>query len=406
MYTKILVALDGSRWSLTGGDIALELARRLGAELVAAHIYDAGIHNLRFREMEPVLPPLYQEHQKLKDLRDAHNRLMFEGFESLSQGYMEDYVARVKEQGVPVHAVQREGRNYLHLIELIQQHNIQLTVLGAHGLGHIPSADLGSTALRVLRHAPVDVLIARRPLAGERILVGIDGSREALDALRRASVWARVMERDLELVAAYDPFFHDQVFKTMAASFSPDRQEEVGLAIQEELHEQIIDDGLGRLYQTFLDQAAEQGSGNGLAVKSRLVKGKAFRVLADEALPPEVDLVVVGCFGQHRGELVDLGSTCEALVRQCPANVLVTRSISLPPADSEQDRTPLVWDADAQEQLNRVPPFARPMARSSVEGLARARGASRVTLRDFRDLAGRMKIPIPGHTEDEGTGSG
>jgi len=401
MYRKILVALDGSRWSLAGGEIALELALRLGGELMAAHVYDEGIHSLRFREMEPVLPSRYQEVQKLQGLRDGHHRLMSEGFESLSRGYMEEFVSRAGELGVPVHAVQREGRNYLELIELIRQHNIHLTVLGAHGLGYIPSGELGSTALRVLRHAAGDVLIARRRPGGGRVLVGIDGSRDALDALRRATVWARALERDLELVAVYDPFFHDQVFKTMAASFSPERQEEVGLAKQEELHEQIVDDGLGRLYQTFLTQALEQSSARGVAAKSRLVKGKAFRALADEALPPEVDLVVVGRFGQHRRDPIDLGSTCEALVRQCPANVLVTRSTAEPPADSDQDRKPLEWDADAQEQLNRVPPFARPMARSGVEGLTRARGAARVTLKDFLALASRLGMPVP-QADEEG----
>ncbi len=400
MYRKILVALDGSRWSLIGGDIALELARRLGAELVAAHVYDAGIHHQRFREMEPVLPGRYQERRRLQDLRAAHGRLMSEGFESLSQGYMEDFVARAGEQGVPIQAAQREGRNYLHLIDLIRQHDVHLTVLGAHGLGHIRSGELGSTTLRVLRHAPGDVLIARRRLAGRRLLVGIDGSRDASDALRRATVWARTLERDLEPVAVYDPFFHDQVFKTMAASFSAERREEVGLAKQEELHEQIVDDGLGRLYQSFLTQAAEECSAQGVSAQPRLLRGKAFRALADEALSPEVDLVIVGRFGQHRQDLIDLGSTCEALVRQCPANVLVTRSSAEPPADSDQVRKPMAWDADAWEQLDRIPPFVRPMARSGVEGLARARGASRVTRQDVLELAGRLGMPVPGPDEE------
>ena len=64
MYSKILVALDGSEWSAYGAGIALELAHRLGAGLVAAHVYDSGIHSLRFREMERVLPRQYQKEER------------------------------------------------------------------------------------------------------------------------------------------------------------------------------------------------------------------------------------------------------------------------------------------------------------------------------------------------------
>lgn len=395
MYSKILVALDGSEWSAYGAGIALELAHRLGAGLVAAHVYDSGIHSLRFREMERVLPRQYQKEEKLQDLRDSHGRLMFEGFESMSRGYMEDFVAEARAKGAGVEAVQREGRNYLTLLGLAHEYQVQLIVLGAFGLGKVPEAVLGSTALRVLRQADCDVLIARRPLAGRRLLVGIDGSGEAAAALRRAAVWARSLNKDLELAAVYDPFFHDEVFKTMASSFSPERQEEVGLAKQEELHEQIIDDGLGQLYTAFLEQAEQQVREPGLEVTTTLLQGKAYRTLSEQAGSTDVDLVVVGRFGQHREESSLLGSNSEALVRQCEANVLVTRAASVTERKPVQAENPLDWDQDALELLERVPAFARPMARGGVEAGVRSRGAGRVTRSDFLALARRMGMPIP-----------
>jgi nucleotide-binding universal stress UspA family protein len=395
VYSKILVALDGSEWSAYGAGIALELAHRLGTELVAAHVYDSGIHSLRFREMERVLPRRYQKEEKLQDLRDSHGRLMYEGFESMSRGYMEDFVAEARAKGAGVEAVQREGRNYLTLLGLAHEYQVQLIVLGAFGLGKVPEAVLGSTALRVLRQADCDVLIARRPLAGRRLLVGIDGSGEAAAALRRAAAWARILNKDLELAAVYDPFFHDEVFKTMASSFSPERQEEVGLAKQEELHEQIIDDGLGQLYAAFLEQAEQQVREPGIEVTTTLLQGKAYRTLSEQAGSTDVDLVVVGRFGQHREEASLLGSNSEALVRQCGANVLVTRAASATGGKSVQTENPLDWDQNALELLERVPEFARPMARGGVEAGVRSRGAARVTRADFLDLARRMGMPIP-----------
>jgi nucleotide-binding universal stress UspA family protein len=212
-------------------------------------------------------------------------------------------------------------------------------------------------------------------------------------------VWARTLDRELDLTAVYDPFFHDQVFKTMAASFSPERQEEVGLVKQEELHEQIIDDGLGELYRIFLDQAAGRTREDGLEAEARLRQGKAYRVLADEGKRPDVDLVVVGRFGQHREEGTPLGSNSEAVVRLCRANVLVTRAAPRPQGISDPAEAPLEWDPAAEKQLESVPAFARPMARSGVERAVRARGGDRITEKDFWEMAERMGMPRPDTTD-------
>ncbi len=395
MYSKLLVALDGSPWSLIGGEIALSLACSLGAELVVAHVYDSAIHTRRFLELEPVLPSRFQNEKKLQDLRDGHDALMFEGFESLSRGYIEEFLARARERGIQAEEVHREGRNYLILLELAKELQAQLIVLGAYGLGHIPQCEVGSTVLRVLRQAECDVLIARRALAGRRVLVGIDGSAEALSALRQAEIWARALARDLILTAVYDPFFHDQVFKTMAASFSPERQEHVGLAKQEELHEQIIDDGLGQLYQIFLNQGLQTVRKSGLKITTRLRQGKAYRILADEAEDPGVDLVVVGRYGQNRHAAVDLGSHSESLVRQCAANILVTRGLENPVSSLHARKVGMEWDTAALERLATLPAFVRPMAKMGVERFVQSQGSRRVDLKDFLKTAKKMGMSFP-----------
>jgi nucleotide-binding universal stress UspA family protein len=393
MYSRILVALDGSSWSLIGGEIALDLARAEGAELLAAHVYDTGIHNLRFREMEPVLPPSYRNGEKLQELRSSHGRLISEGFESLSLGYMEEYIESARGRAVPLKIVHREGRNYITLLEIAEEFQVQLIVMGAHGLGFIPGAEMGSTALRVMRHSAQDILITRRRPSGRRIQVGIDGSPDALEAARRAEVWGRAWEGELELTAVYDPFFHDEVFKTMAASFSPQRREEVGLAKQEELHERIIDDGLGQLYRTFLERAHRQAKDSGIPVRSRLERGKAYRVLADRTRSLELGLSVVGRYGQHREERMPVGSTAEALARLSESNVLITRPAERTSEGSVRSGKQLEWEAEALDLLQRVPAFARPMARAGVERAVRGKGADRVTAEDVLGLAARLGMP-------------
>ena len=258
MYQTILVCLDGSEYSIAGGEAALKLAGYLGSNIAALHVYAARLHDTRFKDMEPGLAEQYQEERKLEDLRGTHTSLISEGLEALSRGYMDEFVVKARSGGIQVNEANTQGRNYVKILEEAKERGADLIVLGAHGLGRLDDGSLGSTASRVLQHAVCDVLIVRRPLSsGGKVVVGVDGSDEARSAVRKAAVWMRLTQGSLELVAAYDPFFHNKVFKTMARSLSPERQEEVGLSEQEKLHKEIIDDGLGALYLDFLKAADE-----------------------------------------------------------------------------------------------------------------------------------------------------
>ena len=396
MYAKILVALDGSKYSLTGGDIAVSIAQVLGSEIIATHIYDAGIHTTRFGEMEPVLPEQYQDEKTINRLRLAHDDLINEGFDALSRGYVEEFVGAVKKKSVPVATTYREGRNYVQLINLIEDQKVNIVVLGAAGLGETDGR-VGSNAQRVLRHSTCDVLISRKPwTSGGRILVGIDGSEESFSALRKASFWARALKKTILLVAAYDPEFHVRVFKTMAHSLSEERQEEVGLSKQESLHDQIIDDGLGELYLGFLHDAERRCRETGLECEINLLQAKPYKGVLNLVESEEIDLVVVGRFGHHRGELVKIGSNSEAVASLAPTNVLVTSPSEAKPLAEESEDAEMEWEQEAVDALQRVPSFARPMARAAVENEIRAKGGDRVSLEDFRNVASKFGMGKPG----------
>lgn len=400
MYAKILVALDGSKYSVVGGRIALDLAKRLGSEIIASHVYDAQIHSSRFQEMEPVLPSRYQDEDYLSDLRRSHDGLIFEGFDSLSRGYIEDFVSTAGKEGVFITEVHREGRNYAELIRIAEEQGANLIVMGAHGLGDAKDGILGSTALRVLRLASCDVFIARQMLRGGNVLVGIDGSQDALLSLRKAIIWSRSFGKNLKLAAAYDPKFHVQVFTAMADSLSPERQEEVGLSKQEELHKQIIDDGLGKLYKSFLDQALESCRQVKPMPEAVLLQGKAYKSLIDHA-GNDADLIVAGRFGHHRQEMVEIGSNSEALAQLAPTNVLITEPLKSDKQHITATQEKLEWEQEALDRLNKIPPFARSMAKSGVERFIRAKGGTKVTLQEFNELAESLGMTPPKDKKDE-----
>jgi nucleotide-binding universal stress UspA family protein len=93
---------------------------------------------------------------------------------------------------------------------------------------------------------------------------------------------------------------------------------------QEKLHDEIIDDGLGKIYRDYLDRAVRMGQDEGVAVKSALLAGKAYDEIKKylENKPPS--LLVVGRFGAHKTDEQDIGSTAENLLRLAPCNVLIS----------------------------------------------------------------------------------
>ncbi len=323
MYSRILVALDGSEYSISGGQIALALARGLSSQILACHVYDSKIHHTRFREMEPGLPARFQGKESLHHLRHAHDSLISDGFRALSKGYMEHFVADARTAGITTREITVEGRNYAKILETAHAQKTDLIVLGAHGMGAFNDGLLGSTAARVLRHARCDVLIARRALGSGGILVGIDGSDQAVAALRKGAILGDTLKRSLHVAAAYDPDFHNEVFKTMAHTLSAQRQEEVGLARQEHLHEKFIDGGLNALYKTFLERVRKQAGILNTETSSELLQGKAYQALVGYSGKIGADLVVVGRHGFHREKMSEIGSNAEALIRLGKTNILV-----------------------------------------------------------------------------------
>ena len=131
----------------------------------------------------------------------------------------------------------------------------------------------------------------------------------------------------------------------------------------------------------------------------RLLEGKPYRALADHAEGSEADLLVVGRFGRHREQASRIGSNADALVRAAKTNVLVTSSgkpvdeskrlTVEQPAAREVDaaQAPLEWDADVEDRLQRIPPFARPMAKRAIEAAARDAGETRVSMARFEAVA-------------------
>jgi nucleotide-binding universal stress UspA family protein len=405
MYKHILIAMDGSEPSRFAAQAAANLAIAIDARITVCHIYGVEIHRHRFSEMEPGLPANYQEQKTLSNLRTAHGKLIQEGFRALSTGYVEDFVASSRDAGINIDSIAIEGRSYVGILQIAEKYRIDLISLGADGLGAIDNGMLGGTTTRVLHNAMCDVLVARRAPTNGPILTGVDGSEQALNAVAKAIEFGRATKRPVHMIAAYDPDFHTKVFGVMTHSLSPQRQEEVGLAKQEKLHDDIINDGLGKLYKQFLNQAQQRFSDNGSVVKTFLTTGKAYCALDKQVRDSGADLIVISRHGHHHEYCSHLGSNAEGLLRTTSGNVLlvggINEAVKSPKpvshsVESSESPSKITWDSNAEARLQRVPSFVRIMAKRAVENAVRESGKNYVSADDFDSVATKFGMGIKG----------
>jgi len=390
VYRKILVGLDGSKWSDHAGQAALALTKSLACALAACHVYAAQMHRVRFSEMEIGLPTRYQSQERLGQLRDTHDDIIGGGMKIISDAYLAQFVARATAENVKADSFTPEGRNYVEFVRVAKETQSDLLIVGAQGLGAVPESTLGSFAERALLLGGTDTLIMKREwnLRGRPIVVGVDGSQCSYDALRVAAEIANRSGTAVRAVGVYDPFFHTGVFNSISTALTNGQASRFNFAAQERLHDEIIDDGLKALYDKRVSKGIELLGPEGGTVKKEILTGKVFSQLSHYSSVANAALLVVGRHGVHQEESSIIGSTTLALARTCPTNLLVVG----PPSTDHAGSQPVVQQVAPRAPLSSapMPPQARApdLASSASPFVDEGRVEARVvTLKKAKKLA-------------------
>lgn len=138
-----------------------------------------------------------------------------------------------------------------------------------------------------------------------KILIGLDGSEMAEQALDRALMLAELTGAELHAVSV------EERLPAYAAT--------VGETMEEERYEHHYFAGVQR-------RARKRAGERGLDLKVGVVAGHAAHALVEKARSGGFDLVVIGHTGHSRLHNIFLGSTADRVVESAPCSVLVVHA--------------------------------------------------------------------------------
>jgi nucleotide-binding universal stress UspA family protein len=197
MFTTAIVPFDGSPLSARALPYALRLARA-GTRLVLVRGYLTQDAELSFAAHYPYLPA--RERERLE-----YRRAQAE-FTAAVERFTADHDRAVSSSFV-------EGRPADVILEVTRSTQADVIVMATHGRTGLVRSLLGSVADEVVRRAHIPVLLvpsatthdwagAERPM---RLLVPLDGSSLAAEALGPAAELASRLDADLVLLGVVEP---------------------------------------------------------------------------------------------------------------------------------------------------------------------------------------------------------
>ena len=294
MFRKILVPLDGSNLAESVVPEVLRLMKVSDAKLVLVRaLPDFGIPRLDVQEV-------------------------MAGQQKEAEEYLAEVHAQLESLGVRAERIVRRGDPADVILTVAETEKADLIAMSTHGRSGVQKWFFGSVAEKVRAHAPVPLLLIRaeetdapdwaavRDGRWAKILVPLDGSPLAEEALPYARMLAEAFEGEVVLLRAYQI---PPVYGVDAASM-------IG---------ELADDA-GR----YLAGVEEDLPGKTRSILEEGIPADRILAVADDEKP---DLVVMTTHGRTGLSQFVLGSVADRVVRGLWGPVLLVRSKA--PAEAE-----------------------------------------------------------------------
>src|SRR3712207_5781150 len=289
---KILLATDGSEDADLAARAAIELSNRTASELHVVHVW------------HDVPTPHFQSYVRAQ-LRQEAEEVLQKQLERIEQA-----------GGTVAEAHLREGRTIDEILDLSEELQVGLLIVGSRGLGGVRSILLGSVSEGIVHHARRPVLVMRggeKAWPPSKVIIGDDSSEDASKAGKLAATIGELFGTTALLVRAYPRL--------------PETDPE-----GRELDPRMVEDALRREQRALEGRAAEIEEASGIRPRASIAVGDpaASLIEAAEEAAPESALIAVGSRGLDAVQRLRLGSVSTKVLRASGGPVLV---VSLGPRE-------------------------------------------------------------------------
>lgn len=272
---NILAAMDNSKENRSLFKEALALASSMRAKVTVTSV-----------------TPRYEGNMNRVFLNDVERQLEMPLKTVLDEA--EEYAASL---GLQMSTIHRVGKPSEEISAIAHETNADLILLGCKKRLQVERMLLGRTIIEVICNGPSDVMLLPedKEVSFERILVGINGSAESLEAGVRA----------LELASSYG----GEVHAVYATDLSTDRLLRYGAMREAEQKGWSI-------LQEFISHAKEYDAPLITAVRGNLPE----TCLVEYAREKKINLIILGAPKEHWGLEMFFGSVIERItsLAQCP----------------------------------------------------------------------------------------
>jgi nucleotide-binding universal stress UspA family protein len=298
-FRRILVAVDGSENARKAAEVAIDISRRYSANLFVLHVIP---------NSAPVMITVSAESQRIgQELVDLAKKN--------GEKWIHEIVAGAQEQNVKVRGeiVDNVPSVVKTILEYASEWRIDLITVGSRGLGGFRRMLLGSVSNGLVTHAPCPVLVVRMSSSREKpqfrkILVAVDGSSHAQEAVRVAVDMTKTLRADLIALnvmalpwmasSLNAPLPLDKIYNGLREVGAEVTKEAAAMAEMEEIGlKQVMKEGFGSPVQTITEYVASES----------------------------IDLIVLGTRGLGGFKRLLLGSVATGVVNHAQTSVLVVR---------------------------------------------------------------------------------
>ncbi len=215
------------------------------------------------------------------------------------------------------------------------------------------------------------------------VVCGIDGTREGFEAARQA---ARLTDQRGRLLLVAATHFLDAISTHWGPELIP-----WDLIEMPEREIRDLDEAVGGLARDSLAWAQRQ-VGDALSVETRLVRGRAFEELRNEAVRAEATLIAVGAHGGGRLAGAALGRVASMLLHEAPTSVLLAR----PPFDPGAFPSRVVVGFDGSDASRQALSVAARLCADGARALTvvAATRDEEMALRDIRERAAPHEVTV------------